>query len=93
MSSRGGHPIEGRPSPVVAEAIVGSIWSIAHRHFAEGRLKVLPDCWPRAAFVAMAPVIGAEEALAAVRSVSDSEVPSRHLETSGFPPTKFLSIS
>ncbi len=62
-------PAEGRPSPVVAEAIVGSIWSVAHRHVAEGRQEALRDCWPRAAFVAMAPVIGAEEALAAVRSV------------------------
>jgi AcrR family transcriptional regulator len=73
-------PAEGRPSPVVAEAIVGSIWSIAHRHVAEGRQKALPGCWPRAAFVAMAPVIGAEEALEAVRSARDRTVPSQGWE-------------
>lgn len=59
-------PAAGRPSPLVAEAIVGSVWAIAHRHVAEGRQRALPACWPRAAFVAMAPVVGAEEALAAI---------------------------
>jgi AcrR family transcriptional regulator len=61
-------PVGGVPSPVVAEAIVGSVWSIAHRYVAGGRQKMLPVAWPRAAFVAMAPIIGAEEALAAIRA-------------------------
>jgi AcrR family transcriptional regulator len=61
-------PAAGAPGPVVAEAIVGSVWSIAHRYVAQGREKRLPAAWPRAAFVAMAPILGAEVALAAIRA-------------------------
>jgi hypothetical protein len=67
-------PADRRPSPVVAEAIVGSVWSIAHRHVVQGRQKLLPGCWARAAFVAMAPIIGAEEANAAIL-VEQSSLP------------------
>jgi AcrR family transcriptional regulator len=59
-------PAEGRPNPVVAEAIVGAVWSIAHRHVVQGRQKALPASWARAAFVAIAPIIGAEEARVAI---------------------------
>lgn len=65
-------PVDKRPSPVVAEAIVGSIWSIAHRHVVEGRQKTLKLCWARAAFIALAPILGAEEALAAIRAEQDA---------------------
>jgi AcrR family transcriptional regulator len=59
-------PAGRRPNPVVAEAIVGSVWSIAHRYVVQGRRKMLPIAWTRAAFVAMAPIVGAEAALAAI---------------------------
>lgn len=85
-------PAAGRPSPLVAEVIIGSVWAIAHRHVVEGRQKSLPACWPRAAFVAMAPVIGAEEALVAILAERDGVAAHRHLETDRSSPTKFLSI-
>ena len=59
-------PAARRPSPVVAEATVGSVWSIAHRYVVEGRQRKLPIAWARAAFVAMTPVVGAEAARAAI---------------------------
>jgi AcrR family transcriptional regulator len=61
-------PVDKRPSPVVAEAIVGSVWSIAQRHVARGGQKLLPACWARASFIALAPIVGAEEALVAIRA-------------------------
>jgi AcrR family transcriptional regulator len=59
-------PAQGRPSALVADAIVGSVWSIAHRHVVLGRRELLPGAAIRAAFLTLAPIIGADAALAAV---------------------------
>lgn len=59
-------PAEGRPSPLVAEAIVGSVWSIAHRHVVLGRRELLPAAAPRAAFLTLAPIVGADAALGSI---------------------------
>jgi AcrR family transcriptional regulator len=55
-----------RPSPLVAEAIVGAVWSIAHRHVARDRARALPSFAGHAAYLALAPIIGAEEAVEVV---------------------------
>jgi AcrR family transcriptional regulator len=59
-------PGSAKPSPLVAEAIVGSIWSIAHRHVVHDRARVLPSRWPHAAYLTLAPIVGAEAALEAI---------------------------
>jgi AcrR family transcriptional regulator len=59
-------PEQGRPSALVAEAIVGSVWSIVHRHIVLGRRELLPGAATRAAFLTLAPIIGADAALAAI---------------------------
>lgn len=59
-------PRERRPSPLVAEAIVGAVWSIAHRHVAKDRAHLLPSLSAHAAYLALAPIVGAEEALDAI---------------------------
>jgi hypothetical protein len=59
-------PAESRPDPLVAEAIVGSVWSMAHRHVARDRAQRLPALSAPAAFLALAPIVGAEKALATV---------------------------
>jgi AcrR family transcriptional regulator len=61
-------PARWRPSPLVAEAIIGSVWSIAHRQVVLGQRERLPSSWPLAAFVASAPIIGKDAALAVVAS-------------------------
>lgn len=55
-----------RPSPLVAEAIVGAVWSFAHRHVVRGRAPALASLWGRAALLVLAPVVGAEQALEAI---------------------------
>jgi AcrR family transcriptional regulator len=55
-------PRERRPSPLVAEAIVGSVWTIAYRYAAEDRASQLPALAGHAAYLALAPVIGAAAA-------------------------------
>jgi AcrR family transcriptional regulator len=59
-------PEEGRPPALVGEAIVGSIWSLAHRHVLAGRRNHLPALVPCATFLATAPIIGAESSLALI---------------------------
>lgn len=59
-------PADACPSPLVAEAIVGSVWSIAHRHVALGRPEMLPAAANRAAFLVLAPVVGVDTALATI---------------------------
>ncbi len=61
-------PQGAKPSALVAEAIVGSVWSIAHRHVVHDRALMLPSLWPHAAYLALAPIVGAEAAVEAIRA-------------------------
>lgn len=61
-------PSSGRPSRLVAEATVGSIWSLAQRRVARGQAAALPRLSPYAAFLALAPVLGAPAAVAAIEA-------------------------
>lgn len=61
-------PAEQRPHPLVAEAIAGAVWSIAHRCALNRTLNQLPALSGQAAFLAIAPVVGAEQALATIRA-------------------------
>jgi AcrR family transcriptional regulator len=53
-------------SPTAVEAIVGSVWSLARLHAMQGRERLLPASSGRAAFIALAPIVGAEAAVAAI---------------------------
>jgi AcrR family transcriptional regulator len=64
-------PATARPSPLVAEAIVGAVWSIAHRHIVRGQGTRLPASSARAAFVVLASILGPEAALAAIVAERD----------------------
>jgi hypothetical protein len=66
-------PANRRPPTSVAEAIVGSIWSLVQRQVMAGRRAHLPALVPGAAFLAMAPVIGAEPALALIAAEQELE--------------------
>jgi AcrR family transcriptional regulator len=59
-------PEDQRPSELVAEAIVGAIWGILHRHITRGAGRLLPALAEHISYIALAPPIGAE---AAVRGI------------------------
>lgn len=59
-------PAAARPTQLVAEAIVGAVWSICQRHVVRGRAELLPSAAPRATFVILAPILGADAALAVI---------------------------
>ena len=59
-------PRERRPSPLIAEAIVGAVWSLAHRYVARDRAHLLPSLSGHAAYLTLAPIIGAEQAVDAI---------------------------
>lgn len=66
-------PEGSEPSALVAEAIVGSVWSIAHRHVVHDHARLLPALWPHASYLALAPIVGAEAALRAIRAELGAE--------------------
>lgn len=61
-------PRESRPSPLVMEAIVGAIWGILHDHVTRGQTQLLPELSGQVSYLALAPAIGAEDAIRAIRA-------------------------
>jgi AcrR family transcriptional regulator len=60
-------PRAHRSGQVAAEATVGAIWGVLHRQIALGRARQLQTIAPSISFLALAPAIGASEALRAIR--------------------------
>jgi hypothetical protein len=60
---RASAPAAQRPSELAAEASVGAIWGIVHRHIASGHGHDLPRITPTLSYLALAPAIGAEQAV------------------------------
>jgi AcrR family transcriptional regulator len=61
-------PADRRPDSLVAEAIVGSVWTLVQRQVARGHAKRLPTLAGHGAFLALAPIVGASQALEAIVS-------------------------
>jgi len=63
---RASAPAGQRPSELAAEASVGAAWGIVHQHVAADRAQLLPSLAGMLSFLALAPAIGGEEAVAAI---------------------------
>ena len=61
-------PPSRQPCPLVAEAIVGAVWGIVHHHVVHGRTRSLPALAGHASYIALAPILGAEQAVEAIIS-------------------------
>jgi AcrR family transcriptional regulator len=61
-------PRDLQPTPLVAEAIVGAVWSLAQRQVAKGRSRQLPLLSARGAFLVLAPIVGADVAREAIKA-------------------------
>jgi hypothetical protein len=59
-------PSARRPSGVVAEAIVGAVWGLVYERVVHGEADRLPELVEHANYMALAPVLGAEEAVARI---------------------------
>ena len=57
-----------RPTDYAARASVGGLWRIAHEHVVGGRARALPALAGPLSYVLLAPAIGPERALAAIRT-------------------------
>jgi AcrR family transcriptional regulator len=86
-------PEGARPSPLIAEAIVGSVWSIAHRYVVHDRASVLPSLWPHASYLALAPIVGAEAAAQAIRAELGDEERGGGGPEGGRPPVSAASLT
>jgi AcrR family transcriptional regulator len=60
-------PKEHRPSALVAEAVIGAAWSILHRYVNSGRARHLPALGSPISYLALAPVLGPDEAVSRSR--------------------------
>jgi AcrR family transcriptional regulator len=69
-------PEAERPSQLVGEAVVGGIWSVAHHYVAHNRTRQLSEITHDAAYIALAPAIGHEQA---------TRVVCRHAQACGVP--------
>ena len=65
-SFRASAPAGQRPSELAAEASVGAVWGIVHHHIALGRAHQLPRITGVLSYLALAPAIGAEQAVRAI---------------------------
>ncbi|MGH2902023.1 MAG: hypothetical protein ACRDK7_00280 [Solirubrobacteraceae bacterium] len=57
-----------RPAPLAAEAIIGAIWGILHYHYTHKQTGLLPGLAGHISYLALAPSIGAEAAVRAIRA-------------------------
>jgi AcrR family transcriptional regulator len=60
-------PHAQRPSDLVAEASAGAIWGLLHHYVTHGDTHQLPGLTDYATYIALAPVLGGEEAIKAIR--------------------------
>ncbi len=63
---RASAPAGQRPSELAAEASVGAVWGIVHRHVASGRAHQLPSATAVLSFFALAPALGGQHAAEAI---------------------------
>jgi len=59
-------PAGQRPSELAAEASIGAVWGVMHHHVALGRAHRLPSIAGVLSYLALAPAIGAEQAVEAI---------------------------
>jgi len=60
-------PERRRPSAVVAEGIVAAIWGVLHDYVAGDSIDRMPELADHLSFIVLAPAIGAEDAIEALR--------------------------
>lgn len=69
-------PKSARPAQVRAEAIVGALWGLAYDRVLRGEGHRLPELTEYAAYIALAPVLGVEEAVERIEAIRDGGQPA-----------------
>ncbi|MBS1894788.1 MAG: TetR family transcriptional regulator [Actinobacteria bacterium] len=64
-------PADERPPLLIAEASVAAAWHVAQADVHAGRTRALPSVAPLLSYLVMAPIVGAEPAVAAIRAEAD----------------------
>jgi AcrR family transcriptional regulator len=77
-------PAGQRPSELAAEASIGAVWGVIHHHVAVGRAHQLSRITGVLSYLALAPAIGAEQAVDAIAAEREAmrATPSRELAAS-----------
>jgi AcrR family transcriptional regulator len=58
-----------RPSEVALQACVGGVWGVVQQHAQHDAEQLLPSLAPQIAYAALAPLVGGEQAVQAIRAV------------------------
>ncbi len=77
-------PAGQRPSELAAEASIGAVWGVVHHHVALGRARQLPSIAGVLSYLALAPAIGAEQAVQAIVAEHETMRSSRRA-SAGWP--------
>jgi len=67
-----GLPSRGAPSRLAAEASVGAAWGIIHHYVTQGATHLLPGLAEHITYIALAPVIGGQDAVQAILDARES---------------------
>jgi AcrR family transcriptional regulator len=78
-SFRASAPVRQRPSELAAEASIGAVWGVIHHHIALGRAHRLPRITGVLSYLALAPAIGAEQAVEAIAAEHETMRDSANL--------------
>ncbi len=78
-SLRIGAPTGQRPSELAAEASIGAVWGVMHHHVALGRARQLPRIAGILSYLALAPAIGAQQAVQAIAAEHEAMRDGAHL--------------
>ena len=76
-----------RPSELIAEAIVGAIWAVIHDYIVRGHVDRLRELADDATYLALAPVVGHEQAIQLILGDRGSGRSARHARNSSSAPT------
>jgi AcrR family transcriptional regulator len=80
-------PDSQRPSELIAEAIVGAIWAVIHDYVARGQVDRLHELADDATYLALAPVLGHEQAIQLILGDGGSGRSARRARNSSSAPT------
>jgi AcrR family transcriptional regulator/predicted DsbA family dithiol-disulfide isomerase len=79
-------PDSQRPSELIAEAIVGAIWAVIHDYIVRGHVDLLHELADDATYLALAPVVGHEQAIQLILGDGSVQSARRAPELSLTPP-------
>ncbi|MGH2904966.1 MAG: TetR/AcrR family transcriptional regulator [Solirubrobacteraceae bacterium] len=78
-------PADARPAPLHAEASIGAMWGVIHHHVTHAQTSQLPALAGELSYLALAPAVGAQQAIRTINSARHDPAMRQHRATSRQP--------